>query len=158
MTLPRKLLLTTAVPLLVGTAVAVPVGLAFGPAQWQFAAVGFGLCVPTGVAVVVLGHYLIRASAFGRLLAVFVGTFVRLAAAFGGGVAVFALAGPTDRADRIAFWLWVLFAYLTTLVVETALMAGPVGGRGAAKAPVGGGGKSEVAGAQVAAGGADHGG
>ena len=29
-----------------------------------------------------------------------------------------------DRADRLAFWLWVLFAYLVTLVVEMWLLAG----------------------------------
>ena len=124
----RSLLLVAGVPLLVGAAVAVPAGVAVGPAQWGFAAVGFGLAVPPGVVVVLVAHYLIRTSPYGRVLAVFVGTFVRLAAVFGGGVAVFFLAGPVERPDRIAFWAWLLFAYLTTLVVETATLARPVSG------------------------------
>jgi len=120
----RQLLLTLGVPLLVGAAVAIPVGLVRGPEQWGFAAVAFGLCVPPGLAVVLLSNYFIRTSPYGRVVAMVVGTFVRLAVGFGGGVAVFLLAGPDDRADKLAFWLWLLFAYLTTLAVETALFAG----------------------------------
>lgn len=120
----RQLLLVLGVPLLVGTAVAVPVGLFRGSEQWGFAAVAFGLCVPPGLAVVLVSNYFIRTSLYGRVVAMFVGTFVRLAVGFGGGVAVFLLAGPDDRADKVAFWLWLLFAYLTTLAVETAVFAG----------------------------------
>ncbi len=122
----RKLLLVAGLPLAIGAVVAVPVGLIRGPDQWGFACTAFGLCVPPGLIVVALGEYLIRTSPYGRILALVVGTFVRLVAAFGGGVVVFLLAGPVDRSDRIAFWLWVLFAYLATLVVETALLAGPL--------------------------------
>ena len=135
----RRLLIAAGVPLAVGAVVAVPVGLARGPAQWGFAAIAFGLCVPPGLIGLALGDYLIRASPFGRVLAVFVGTFVRLVVAFGGGVVVFLVAGPDDRPDRIAYWLWVLFAYLTTLGVETALFAGPLGRKGVVKAEAGGG-------------------
>jgi len=122
----RKLLLVAGLPLAIGVVVAVPVGLTCGSAQWDFAGMAFGLCVLPGLVVVALGEYFIRTSPYGRLLALVVGTFVRLMAAFGGGVVIFLLAGPSERADRIAFWLWVLFAYLATLVVETALMAGPL--------------------------------
>jgi len=134
----RKLLIAAGLPLAIGVLVAVPVGLIRGPAQWGFAGMAFGLCVLPGLAVVAVGEYLIRTSPFGRLLALVVGTFVRLVVVFGGGVVIFLLAGPVDRADRIAFWLWVLFAYLATLVVETALMAGPLH-RGKASAEVVGG-------------------
>jgi hypothetical protein len=37
---------------------------------------------------------------------------------------VFLAAGPTFRADPISFWLWVLSAYLVTLMTETSLLAG----------------------------------
>ncbi len=133
----RKLLLVVGLPLAIGALVAIPVGLIRGPAQWGLAGTAFGLCVLPGLVVVAVGDYLIRTSPYGQLLALVVGTFVRLVAAFGGGVVIFLLAGPVDRADRIAFWLWVLFAYIATLTVETALMAGPLravgrGGSGAA--------------------------
>jgi hypothetical protein len=133
----RTLLLVCGLPLLIGAAVALPVGLFRGHQQWGFAAVAFGLCVPPGLVVVALGDYLSRTAPFGRVVAVFAATFVRLAAAFGGGVFVFLVAGPADKADRVAFWLWVLFAYLTTLAVETVLMV-----RGTAPKPVAGGGQS----------------
>lgn len=128
----RKLLLMIGLPLLIGGVVAVPIGWVRGPMQWTFAAIAFGLCLVPGLVVLAVSDYLIQTSPFGRILAVFIGTFVRLVVAFGGGVVVFLLAGPDDRVDRIAFWLWVLFAYLTTLTVETALMAGPLrtGGSG----------------------------
>ncbi|HJZ55198.1 MAG TPA: hypothetical protein VKE74_09580 [Gemmataceae bacterium] len=119
----RHALILVGLPLLLGLVAAVPVGLALGPRQWAFAAVAFGLSVPPGLVTLLLGEYLIRTSPFGRVLAVFAGTFVRLVAVFGGGVLVFVLAGPAERADRVAFWLWILFAYLSTLVVETGLMA-----------------------------------
>jgi len=119
----RNALILVGLPLLLGLVVGVPVGMALGPRQWAFAGIAFGLCVPPGLVTLLLGEYLIQTSPFGRVLAVFAGTFVRLVVAFGGGVLVFALAGPAERADRVAFWLWVLFAYLTTLVIETGLMA-----------------------------------
>jgi hypothetical protein len=119
----RQLLLALAVPLLAGAVVAVPAGLLWGPAQWGLAAVAFGLCVPPGLAVLVLNDYLIRTSPFGRLAALAIGTFIRLAVGFGGGVLVLLLGGVEGRADKLAFVLWLLFAYLTTLAVETVVLA-----------------------------------
>jgi hypothetical protein len=80
---------------------------------------------------VVLADYLSRTTPFGRVVAVFAGTFLRLAVGFGGGVLFFLAAGPEDRSGRVAFWLWVLLAYLTTLAVETVLLTGekPADGR-----------------------------
>jgi hypothetical protein len=51
-----------------------------------------------------------------------VGTVVRIVVAVGGGAVAFFLA-PELRGMGLAFWLWVLFAYLLTLLVETALLA-----------------------------------
>lgn len=120
----RKVAAVVGWPVLIGAAVAGPVGLLLGPAHWRAAAVGFGLCVPTGVGVVFLADRLDRVSPFGKLLAMAAGTLVRLLVGFGGAAAVFVLAGPEPRPERIAFWLWVLFAYLVTLAVETAVLAG----------------------------------
>jgi hypothetical protein len=113
-------------------AVAVPLGLWRGPYQWLCAAVAVGLTLTPGVIALVLAERLGRGTPAARVLAVVVGTFVRLGVGFGGGVVVFLAAGPTFRTDPISFWLWVLFAYLITLVIETSLLAG---GRRAADAP-----------------------
>lgn len=119
----RFVLVMVGVPLLVGLAVAVPVSVAFGPQNWTFAGIAFALTVPPGLVTLALGHYLIRTHPLGRVLAMAAGTFVRLVAGFGGGVVVFFAAGPTERSEKAAFWLWILFAYLVTLALETALLA-----------------------------------
>ena len=119
----RRLLIVVGVPLLIGLLVALPLTLTIGPNQGTFFAIAFGLCVPAGLAVVLLHDYLKGTSPYGRIIAMFAGTLIRLAVAFGGGVLVFMLAGPSERNDKIAFWLWILFAYLTTLAVETVLLA-----------------------------------
>jgi hypothetical protein len=116
--------LVVGLPLLIGAVVAVPGGWNRGPVQWQLAGIAFALCVPPGVLVVFLADYLSRVSPYGRVLAVFVGTFVRMAVGFGGGVLIFLAAAFDNRADKIAFWLWLLFAYLVTLVVETVVLSG----------------------------------
>lgn len=119
----RRALLLVALPAGVGLLVAVPAGLLVGPRQWAFAGLAFGLCVPPGVVTLVLADYLGPRSPFGGLLALMVGTAVRLVVGFGGALAVVFLAGVEDRADRLAFLAWVLGAYLTTLVAETVLLA-----------------------------------
>jgi hypothetical protein len=121
----RRLLIVVGLPVLIGAVVAVPLSLAVGTNQLVFAAIAFGLCVPPGLAVVLLHDYLIRTSPFGRVIALFAGTFIRLAVGFGGGVILFLSIGPDERAEKIAFWLWILFAYLTTLVTETVVFAKP---------------------------------
>ena len=119
----RRVLVLLAVGVGVGGLAAVPAGLWLGPRQWAFAAVAFGLCLVPGVGTLVLAEVLARRSPFGRLLALVVGTVVRLVVGFGGAAAVVLLAGIDDRAGRIGFLAWVLAAYLVTLAAETALLA-----------------------------------
>ena len=119
----RKATVLVGVPLMIGLIVALPVGLLLGSQQWGFAAIAFGLTVPAGLLTLWLGEWLGNTSPYGRVIALFVGTFVRLVVGFGGGVVVFLLAGPSEGRDKIAFWAWILLAYLVTLGVETALMA-----------------------------------
>jgi hypothetical protein len=116
----------------IAAVVAVPLGLWRGPYQWLCAAVAVALTVTPGVIALALAERLGRGTPAARVLAVVVGTVVRLGVGFGGGVVVFLAAGPTFRSDPISFWLWVLFAYLVTLVIETLLLAGD---RRAADAP-----------------------
>jgi len=119
----RRVLLLVGLPVGLAAVVAVPLGLWLGPYQWLCAAVAVGLMVPPGLLALVMADRL-RGSPAGRVLAVIGGTFVRVVLGFGGAGLVFLAAGPTFRTDPVSFWLWVLFAYLATLVVETAMLAG----------------------------------
>jgi hypothetical protein len=104
--------------------VAVPLGLWKGTYQWLCAGVALGLVVPTGLVTLVLAERLTRASPFGPLLALAVGTVVRVLVGFGGAVVVFFASAPTFSSDPLSFLGWVLGVYLTALVVETMLLAG----------------------------------
>lgn len=119
----RRVLVLLGVPVGLAVAAAVPLGLWRGEYQWLCAAVAVALTVPPGLVTLLLADRLATGSPYGRVLAVFVGTFVRMGVGFVGGVLVFVAAGPTFRADPVSFWLWVLGLYLTTLVLETGLLA-----------------------------------
>lgn len=119
----RRAAILLGVPVLLAGLVAVPLGLWRGGYQWLCAGVAVGLIVPAGVVTLVLADRLSRGSAFGSLVALVAGTAVRLAVGFGGAVAVFFASGPTFRTDPISFCGWVLGVYLTTLAVETVLLA-----------------------------------
>ncbi|MCI0703959.1 MAG: hypothetical protein L0241_23110 [Planctomycetia bacterium] len=112
------------VPVLVAALAVVPLGLWRGEYQWLCAAVAVGLIVPPGLVTLIVADRFGKSSAYGRVAAVFVGTFVRLVVGFGGAVLVFQLNKQTFQSDAISFWLWVLGVYLVTLVVETALLSG----------------------------------
>lgn len=119
----RSLVIVIGIPLLVGVAAVVPVSQVLGPQHWTLAGIAFGLTVPPSLVTLSLSQYLIRTSPLGLVLAVFVGTFVRLVVGYGGGVIVFFVVSLEARADKAAYWLWLLFAYLTTLATDTALLA-----------------------------------
>lgn len=86
------------------------------------AAVAAGLCFPPAVATLWLTRRLARRHPLGGILGMAVGVVVRVVVAVGGAAALF-FAVDTFRATRIGFWLWVLFAYLSTLIAETAVLA-----------------------------------
>ena len=122
----RRAAALVAVPTLVGLLTAGPAGAVYGPRHWGLAAVAFGLCVPPGLATFALVEYLARTSPFGGLYGLMLGTAVRVLVGFGGGAAWLFLAGPTDPRGKVAFLVWLLVAYLATLVAETVLLAKPV--------------------------------
>ena len=123
----RRAAIMLGVPLGFVLALAVPLGLWRGNYQWLCAAVAVALVVPPGLITLVLADRLARVSVFGPLLALAVGMAVRVAVGFGGAVAVFLAARPTFAGDPFSFLAWLLGVYLTTLVVETVLLAGPIG-------------------------------
>jgi hypothetical protein len=111
------------VPVACAALVAVPLGLWRGEYQWLCAAVAVGLVVPPGLVTLILAERLAKASLFGPILALAVGTVIRLVAGFGGAAAVFFLNRPTFEPDPLSFFGWVLGTYLVTLATETALLA-----------------------------------
>jgi hypothetical protein len=109
------------VSLALAVLVAVPLGVWRGAYQWLCAAIAVGLTVLPGLVTLVLAERLSK-SPFGPVVALFLGTFVRLVVGFGGAVVVFLASKPTFHADPWSYWAWVLGMYLTTLVVETVLL------------------------------------
>lgn len=120
----RRAAILLGVPVLLVVAVAIPLGLWRGEYQWLCAGVAVALVVPPGLVTLVLAERLARTSVFGPLLALGVGTAIRLAVGFGGAVLVFVLSRPTFHAEPLTYFGWVLGTYLTALVVETGLLAG----------------------------------
>ncbi len=105
---------------------AVPLGLWRGEYQWLCAGVALALTLPVGVFTLIVAERFGQTAVygpFGPLLALLIGTVGRLFVGFGGAVAVFVLTKPTFYAEPLTYWGWILGAYLTTLVVETALLA-----------------------------------
>jgi hypothetical protein len=119
----RQAALMLGLPLVMTVVIATPLGLWLGSYQWLCASVAFALVVMPGLATLIVAKRMSRSSPYGQIAALFLGTFVRLAVGFGGAVLVFLLSKPTFHADPISFLLWLLGTYLTTLVVETILLA-----------------------------------
>ncbi len=111
------------VPVVLAAAIAIPLGMWRGEYQWLCAGVAVALVVPPGLVTLILADRLARTSVFGPLLALAVGTALRLAVGFGGAVIVFLVSKPTFHTEPLTYFGWVLGLYLTTLVVETALLA-----------------------------------
>jgi len=119
----RRAAILLGVPILLAAAAAVPLGLWRGSYQWLCAAVAVGLVLPPGLGTLLLTERMKRKSPYGQLGALVMGTVGRLLIGFGGAVLVFVLSQPTFHGDAISFWMWILGVYLTTLVVETVLLA-----------------------------------
>jgi hypothetical protein len=119
----RRAVILIGVPVLIVALVAFPLGLWKGEYQWLCATVAVGLVVPPGLVTLILADRLTRSSVFGPFLALAIGTAVRVLVGFGGAVAVFFANKPTFSPDPVSFLGWVLGTYLTTLVVETRLLA-----------------------------------
>ena len=120
----RRAAILIGVPVLLALLAAVPLAMWRGEYQWLCAGVAVVLVVPPGLVTLVLAERLAKASLFGPLIALAVGTAVRVAVGFGGSALVFFLSEPTFHADPVSYFGWVLAVYLTTLITETVLLAG----------------------------------
>lgn len=110
--------------------VAAAAGVWFGPVHWVAATVALGLCMPPAAATYWLTRWLAARHPLGVVIGMLAGALVRLVVVMGGGAVVFFATGWFADA-KVAFWFWLLFAYLATLVAEMALLAGampPAGG------------------------------
>jgi hypothetical protein len=130
----RRAAIMLGVPVGVAVLIAAPLGWFRGEYQWLCAAVAVALVVPAGLVTLVLADRLGKATVFGPILALAVGTAARVFVGFGGAVVVFFAARPTFGRDPLSYLAWLLGVYLMTLVVETALLAGPVGAKRASDA------------------------
>jgi hypothetical protein len=119
----RQATILVCVPVLLALLAAVPLGLWRGSYQWLCAGVAVGLVVPPGLVTLLVAERMKRGSPYGQLGAMVLGTVGRLLIGFGGAVLVFVLSKPAFHDDPLSFWVWVLGVYLTTLVVETMLLA-----------------------------------
>ena len=120
----RRAAILLGVPAALVVLVAVPLGLWRGEYQWLCAGVAAVLVIPPGLVTLILAERLAKTSIFGPLVALGVGTAVRLTVGFGGAVMVFLISKPTFDEQPLVYFGWVLGTYLVTLATETALLAG----------------------------------
>ena len=118
----RQAVILLGLPILIVGLVATPLGLLRGPYQWLCSGIALGLTVPAGLVTLVARQRISKTSPYGKVVSLFLGTFVRLVVGFGGGVLVFFASGPTFRVDPVSFWLWLMGVYLITLAVEMVLL------------------------------------
>lgn len=97
--------------------------VSFSPVQVKAAAVAVGLTVPAAFGTFWLTRWMAARHPLGGAVGMLVGTVLRLGVAFGGGAAAFLLA-PDLRSAGVVLWLWLLFAYLSSLLAETVLLVG----------------------------------
>ena len=95
--------------------------------EWHLAGAASGtlLCGSSGLVSFWIALKLLKKGPVGTLGAMVLGLVLRTVIGLGGSALAFtALRGwAAEPDDKLAFWLWVLAAYLTTLIVEVALLA-----------------------------------
>ena len=92
--------------------------------HWCGAAIGGGLCGFSGLLSFWLALKLIKKGPVGPLAAMVLGLVLRTSIGLGGSALAFTLlkGWTAESNDKIAFWVWVLAAYLVSLIVEMVLL------------------------------------
>ena len=97
------------------------------PGEWHLAGAASGalVCGSSGLVSYWLARKMLAKGPVGALGAMVTGIALRTVVGLGGSALAFtAFQGWTAESnDKIAFWLWVLAAYLVTLIAEMALLA-----------------------------------
>ncbi len=96
------------------------------PFDWHLggAAIGGALCTISGLLSFWLALKLLKKGPVGPLLAMVLGLALRSALGLGGSAIGFTLLNGwnAEADDKIAFWMWVLAAYIVSLVIESVLL------------------------------------
>ena len=96
------------------------------PLDWHLsgAAIGVVLCGVSGLLSFWLALKLLKKGPVGPLLAMVLGLALRTTMGLGGAAIGFTLLNGWNagEGDKIAFWMWVLAAYLVSLVIESVLL------------------------------------
>jgi hypothetical protein len=113
--------------LAVAVVTAGPVGFMFGSDHWVCGAVGYVLSLPPAVFTLWLAQWFARRSPYGMLIGMAIGPLIRLPVTLIAATGVFAVSlqgesGWAGLSHPLKFWLWVLTAYVVTLIFETALL------------------------------------
>jgi hypothetical protein len=119
----RQAVILLGLPMVIVGLAAIPLGYLLSPYQWLCSGIALSLTVPAGLVTLVASARISKASIYGKVVSLFLGTLVRLVVGFGGGLLVFFASGPTFRVDPMSFWLWLMAAYLITLTIETVLLS-----------------------------------
>ena len=123
------LLLPAGVVLLAG----VGVGAGFGWEHTQAAVVAVALTFPVGLSAFWFTGWLMARHPLGGLLGMTIGIAVRAVVAVGGGLVAYLTVSQLKELG-LGFWVWLLVAYLSGLIVDTGLLAG----RATVRSPAGG--------------------
>ncbi len=115
------LLVPAGVVLLAG----VGIGAVVGWDHTLAAGLAVALTLPVGLFAFWFTGWMMARHPFGGLLGMMIGVAVRTLVAVGGGLIAF-LSTPQLKELGLGFWVWLLVAYLSGLIVDTGLMAGRV--------------------------------
>ena len=95
--------------------------------EWHAAGAACGviLCGSSAAASFWLALKLLKRGPAGALGAMVFGLALRSVVGLGGAAVAFTALGGwnAEENDKIAFWMWILAAYLVTLIAEMALLA-----------------------------------
>ncbi len=96
------------------------------PLDWHLCGAGFGgvLCGASALLSYWLALKLLKKGPVGTLAAMVSGLVLRSAIGLGGPALAFTLLGgwSAEVTDKMAFWFWVLAAYLLSLMIELPLL------------------------------------
>ncbi len=96
------------------------------PLDWHLsgAAIGGLLCGISGLLSFWLALKLLKRGPVGPLLAMVLGLALRSIMGLGGAAIGFTLLNGwnAEEGEKIAFWMWVLAAYIVSLVIESVLL------------------------------------
>lgn len=93
----------------------------FGSIHVEASLIGLALSGPAAIATFALTRWMMKQHPLGALMGMMVGIGVRMLITVAGGLIIF-LVTDRYRPCPLCYWIWVLLAYLVTMVLETGLL------------------------------------